>query len=272
MTVRVAYLLAITSPCIIGLLQHERSSSGKSGPLQGSGLASHQVWYPDKLAAVVQYHRLRPLPGRNIPDTQTHHTHHHVAYYTDESWDVDTSSWSVIDFSPDRWMSASCGIPLTAMPARHLPAAFGWHNPSAGASLCSALVHAETPCASLSISLSNYRLRDTAFVFHSLMSGRCSFTGLVTQHIQPATASVVRRKEAEKEKGMFIAVMWRKCFRKFWQQIMKAQEIGFQSVDTSALYCANQDFFYFFSGCSRAVNHILSFQMLPTNQASLQFN
>lgn len=103
-TVRVAHLLAITFPCIIWLLRHRRSSSRKSSSLQGSGLASRQVRYSYGLAAVAEHHRLRALPSRNIPDTQTHHIHHHVAYYTEEPWDTGISSWSVVDFSPDCWM------------------------------------------------------------------------------------------------------------------------------------------------------------------------
>jgi len=81
--------------------------------------------------------------------------------------------------------------------ARQQPAVCGWHSLSAGASLGSALVHAEAPRDSVSISLPNYRLRNTVFVFHSLMTGRRSFTGLATQHMQPATPSMVRRREAE---------------------------------------------------------------------------
>lgn len=102
-TVRVAYLLATTLPCIIWLLKHRKSSS-RSGFLQGSGLASRQVRYLDELAAVAEHRRLRALPSRNIPNTQIHHTHHHVEYYADEPRDIDISSWSVVDFSPDCWM------------------------------------------------------------------------------------------------------------------------------------------------------------------------
>lgn len=106
------------------------------------------------------------------------------------------------------------------MLARELPAAVGWHNLRAGESLSCALVNAEVPCASLSISLSNYGLRSLAFVFHLPMTGRFSFTGLATHSVQPATASTVRRKEAEKEKGTEL-VYWGNV-EKMLQKIVEA--------------------------------------------------
>ena len=108
------------------------------------------------------------------------------------------------------------------MLARQLPTVFGWHNHSAGASLSSALVNTEAPHASVSISLSDYGIRDMAFVFHSLMAGRCSFTGLATQHFQPAAASIVRKKEAEKEKGAEL-VYWGNV-EKMLQKIVAGNE------------------------------------------------
>lgn len=101
---------------------------------------------------------------------------------------------------------------------------FGWHNLSAAASLSSVPVNAEALRASVSIFLSNYGLRDTAFVFHSLTAGRCSFTGRATQHVQPATASIARRKEAEKEKGTEL-VYWGNV-EKTLQKIVEAGNEG----------------------------------------------
>lgn len=118
------------------------------------------------------------------------------------------------------------------MLARQLPAVFGWHNFSAGAGLSTALVNAEAPHASVSISLSNYGLRDVAFVFHSLTAGRCSFTGLATQHIQPATASIVRRKEVKKEKGTEL-VYWGNVDK----MLQKIVEAGNEGPENRILKC-----------------------------------
>lgn len=72
-------------------------------------------------------------------------------------------------------------------------AVFGWHSLSAGACLSSALVSAEVPHYSVSISLSNYGLRKTAVVFHT------SF-GNVHPQVWPTSTSS-HCFQSEKEEG-----------------------------------------------------------------------
>lgn len=64
------------------------------------------------------------------------------------------------------------------------------------------------------------------------MTGRCSFTGLAIHNVQPATASIVRRKEDEKEKGTEL-VYWGNV-EKMLQEIV---EEGNEGPENRILKC-----------------------------------
>lgn len=105
--------------------------------------------------------------GRTIPGTQTHNIHHQVVFHRAESW---VDSLLCVDGTTLAWRIKSELCP------------------------CQLKFH-------VLLFPFPFKTMGSVFIVHSLITGRCSFTGLSTQLIQPATTSIVRRREAEKENG-----------------------------------------------------------------------
>lgn len=95
-TVRAAYQMTATLSCIIWLFVAQKVK------LMEEWLSA-RVWVCLMSNPVLRWTGSScwaPQAKDLAQQAQTHHTDHHVAYYIGKSWDIDISSWSVVDFSP----------------------------------------------------------------------------------------------------------------------------------------------------------------------------